>query len=398
MFEYVAKFLRELVVIPLAWVFSFVPKKKDIWVFGAWLGERYADNSRYLFEYVSDNHPEITAIWVSRNPAVVSRVVSEGRLALSASGFQAIRLVASAGVVFITHDILDVKSVVSSGALTLNLTHGTPFKRIGLDARSQRFGVFTSLFDRFLRHRLPSFRRPDHIIAASRIALPRFSSAFSMPEEVIHALGYPRWTPYADLESALRVRAQLMGGRSYSKLILYAPTHRKSGRGRVNVASIPGFADMVGWLRVNDALLVFRPHYALACDEEEILARLAGERLLLAGDGVISDINDALAAFDILVTDYSSLIYDFAVLGRPMVYMPYDLDSYLSEDAGLYVPYHQEVPGPVASNWSEVVTALNSVTAGAYAEQVSEFRSVHGEKFGRNVNAEIVEFTQHALE
>ena len=53
---------------------GLIPKKKNLWLFGAWQARLYADNSKYLFEYINSNHQEINAVWLTREKSVVAEV------------------------------------------------------------------------------------------------------------------------------------------------------------------------------------------------------------------------------------------------------------------------------------------------------------------------------------
>ena len=72
--------LRKLAAYPpqlLLYLFGLiVPRSRAIWVFGAWFGHRYADNSRYVFEYVNEYQPEIRAVWLTRAPTIVAQLLS----------------------------------------------------------------------------------------------------------------------------------------------------------------------------------------------------------------------------------------------------------------------------------------------------------------------------------
>jgi CDP-glycerol glycerophosphotransferase len=148
--------------------------------------------------------------------------------------------------------------------------------------------------------------------------------------------------------------------------------------------------------RDDDLLFNEGPDFSLHLDLERFVERLGDDHVLMLrmhymvsnalGDldvpGVLDvsfhpDVSDLYLAADVMVTDYSSTQFDFAVLGRPIVYFPYDLAHYGSKLRGFYFDYDQEhLPGPVVTTSEEVLDALADLDAVAerYAEPLAEFR------------------------
>jgi len=72
------KYLGYAFFLPLWWLQILVPRNKNIWVFGVWYGQRYSDNSMYLFEYVTKHDSTIKAIWVTKNKGVKQHLIKKG--------------------------------------------------------------------------------------------------------------------------------------------------------------------------------------------------------------------------------------------------------------------------------------------------------------------------------
>jgi CDP-glycerol glycerophosphotransferase len=102
-----------------------------------------------------------------------------------------------------------------------------------------------------------------------------------------------------------------------------------------------------------------------------------GERIVPMQGDVVPEINEVLASFDVLITDYSSVYYDYLMLDRPTIFLPYDVDAY-AKAPGFYVPFDEIAAGPRPSTQAELVAALREACAGedAWAEPRARVRDM----------------------
>src|SRR6266566_6378654 len=191
-----SEILLSVAALPLYAISVIAPRRKDVWVFGAWFGREYSDNSRYMFEYVAEHEPRIRAVWLTRERTICRRIretVREAHLAWSWTGFWA---VCRAGAAFVTCGNRDLIAAAIGRARRIQLWHGTPLKKIKADdvvsehrprnwlgALARRLGLFV------LRHKQ---ERWDLIVSPSPAVTPRLSSAFQVGGDVVRVLGYPR--------------------------------------------------------------------------------------------------------------------------------------------------------------------------------------------------------------
>ena len=129
--------INKILKFPLFFLLSIIsiifPKDKRLWVFGAWYGQRYSDNSRYLFEYICKNEPDIRAVWLTRNKKIFNELRGIGKEVYLAKSLKSFFMGYRARVVFVSSDMLDVNPLACYGALKVQLWQGTPLKKIGLD-------------------------------------------------------------------------------------------------------------------------------------------------------------------------------------------------------------------------------------------------------------------------
>jgi len=116
-------------------IFFFVPKKKNLWIFGAWQGNAYADNAKYLFKYVNQNNPEITAVWLTRSIKIKSKIEAYGHKAELLTSISAMKYMSRAEAVFITHSLYsDLNPAFISKSKVIHLFHASfPIKMMGMD-------------------------------------------------------------------------------------------------------------------------------------------------------------------------------------------------------------------------------------------------------------------------
>ena len=333
-------------------------RDESIWVFGTRGGSGFADNSRYLFEYVAEERPEVRAVWLSTDSETVATVRNRGYEAHHAHSLQGCWLALRAGVVVVTHGLSDVSLVLSGGAFVANCWHGVPLKTIGFDAE---------LADRpWLVRRAHRYvgGRNDLVVVPSPMAVHEMATGLGVPRDRIRVLPYPRYDPLVGSETGdgsattppsaeegegngNDVRARLAELAAEGPLVFYIPTFREEG---ADLGERVDFAALDGLLRERDAHLVVKPH------PNERLSLPADLDRVTALDGV-DDLSAVLQSADVLVTDYSSTFVDHLLLDRPQVFYAPDLEEYRA-DRGFYFDYESLVPGPVAPDDEELATSL----------------------------------------
>jgi CDP-glycerol glycerophosphotransferase (TagB/SpsB family) len=235
------------------------------------------------------------------------------------------------------------------GQLYLQTWHGTPLKRIAHDR------VHLDFFNWHHRHQLLIARDGwDYLLSQSAFCTESLSSAFRYSGPVLE-LGYPRndvMVAPGHEEVRARTRRHL-GIADSTRVVLYAPTWRDNLRvGRV--------FDKVLYLEperlvdaLGDSVVLVRGHYNSVKAAEDV----DPDRRIIDVTRY-PDIADLYLAADCLVTDYSSVFFDFSLTDKPMVFLAPDLHAYRDDNRGFYLDYHETVPGPICETTDEVAAAL----------------------------------------
>jgi CDP-glycerol glycerophosphotransferase len=173
------------------------------------------------------------------------------------------------------------------------------------------------------------------------------------------------------------------------RVVLYVPTYRdhvvdRRGRYRLDLhLDLDRLKQAVG----EDTVILFRKHHYVA------------DSVPADPDGFVRDVSDypdgteLLLAADVLITDYSSMMFDFANTGRPMLFFTYDLDRYKDEIRGFYVDFVDTVPGPLLQTTDEVADALADIEGvqAAYAGRYAAFRAKFCELDDGNASSRVVD-------
>ncbi|MGH4032838.1 CDP-glycerol glycerophosphotransferase family protein [Actinomycetota bacterium Odt1-20B] len=258
-----------------------------------------------------------------------------------------------------------------AGQTVVQTWNGAPLKRIGTDLTDTLYADHGHL------DVLPQLSRQwDVLVSPNRHSTPHLGRALAYDGEILEA-GSPRNDLlFADDRRGVaeRVRREL-GIAPDKRIVLYAPTYRD------HLAYSPGR------FRYEPAL-DFRAAERVLGDDHVLLVRkhpLTSGRLPGARAPFVRDVTthprtaELLLVSDVLVTDYSSLMFDFAHTGRPMLFHTYDLEHYRDTVRGFYLDFETRAPGPLLASTGEVVEALRDLDAIAarHAESYASFRDAY---------------------
>ena len=214
-----------------------------------------------------------------------------------------------------------------------------------------------------------------HAIVSSVYEVPCYAEAFGIPESRVHPTGIPRMDRFFDPERRAANRESTFERFPEARgrfTILFAPTYRGHGsRGARYDFDLLDYAGLHALCVEKDAVVIFRMHPFV---RRPLLIPDEYADRLLDGSGPGIEVNDLLPAMDLLVTDYSSVVFEFAALGKPMLFFAYDLDDYVSS-RGFYTPYEDFVPGPIIRTFPDLLDAIRRHDY--QIEKVAAFASRH---------------------
>lgn len=286
------------------------------------------------------------------------------------------RAFARAGT-WITNAILPTYMMPGEEQVYIQTWHGTPLKRLGCDIPKGTKNATFSVAAIHRRYRAEG-ERMTHLLSPSPFATEKLSTAFAIAparrDRVVIEEGYPRndvLVRHSDEQvAAILERLGIPGDR---RVVLYAPTWRDDSHDAKLGYTYDVAADFER-LRASlggDHVILFRAHYLVANAFD--FSRFEG---FVFDVSDVSDVNDLYLASDLLVTDYSSVFFDYANLDRPVVFYMYDLEAYADELRGFYLDLG-ELPGRIVRTEEELVDAIRASAHEGTAEaaQRSAFRA-----------------------
>jgi CDP-glycerol glycerophosphotransferase (TagB/SpsB family) len=355
--------IARLILFPLYFVSGLVRRKDDTWVFGSWGGYRFADNSAAFFLYCQTHFArDVRLVWISRDNDIVTQ--------LREMGYEAHKVWSIAGMLACFRAKLyifdsfskDINFWTSRGATKINLWSGVPLKAFERDIQnrdSRYYRLFHgSLPERcFLSIMMPwHVVRPDVIIATSRETAAITERAFDLPTEAVFVTGFPRndvlFVSGTEAEKARQDWPALFRGAvdSGRHIFMYLPTYRDSGRPFFDVdwSRLDGLMEKLG------ATFFFKFH-----PDDTNNFRGSGSNVVELPLG--TDIYSMMAYTDTLISDYSSIIFDYMLLDRPVIYYTPDLKEFTSSSRSLIFDPAEIAVGSVCANEDELLQALEDV-------------------------------------
>ncbi|MFC8683282.1 CDP-glycerol glycerophosphotransferase family protein [Microbacterium ureisolvens] len=399
-FSFGAGNAKKLATIPLyaaGRIFTLVvPRTRDEWVFGCAVG--IGDGALALWDVAAADGRR--AVWLVASKREATDAAARGIPTVPKNSLRGLWRTARARVVVVTHGFGDVNRYAVSGAFVVQLWHGIPLKRIGLDspetlrlpgavARTSAAAPVRGLLRAMFRS---AARRIRVLPAASHLVRGRLESAFALPDASVPVTGEPRVDVLSRGEADdRRVAARAGIGRAVpradpsTRFVLYAPTWRD---GAVDPA-VPTEAE---WRRIvevltrYDATLLVRSHPLGAGD---YAPPFPTDRVHSLGSDLVADVTPLLPGLDALVTDYSSLAFDAALVPLPTLFLAPDVDDY-GRRRGFYGTYADVAGDAWAQDWTEAAAQLEALLAdeGERERRIERARAlsarVHAFRDGRN--------------
>ena len=330
--------------------FGQIRPDSHIWLFSSTDNSHYNYNSRYLFEYVKENLPEITPLFVINDPELRNSLSSKygKQYFIETESIQGIRQALSAGVWFTSAGLPAYGTGLHKKRLIINLWHGVPLKKIALlDPNLKKAAriYFKKIFS----------ENYTCILTTSHELIPLMARSFAVSEDKIKVWGQPRNDGLFQKNDCREILGQLFPDLpEYTKTVLYAPTFRDYGQ--VQLFPFKDFdqKQMEAFLDEKNMLLFIRTHVA----EQGSAAPYLGKRIRFLGNEQAEDVTGILNIFDCLITDYSSIYIDYLLTDKPMIFLPYDRQQYL-DGRGMNFDYDDVTPGPKPETFNDFLDALS---------------------------------------
>lgn len=331
-------------------VFLKQPIKENYIIFESFLGKNYSDSPRNIYEYIIDNDLDYRCIWVFNNK---HRKIPGNAKVVKRFSF-AYYYYFAVSKYWINNMRQPLHLVKRPGNVFLETWHGTPLKKLVFDMKD----VY-SANPRYKRDFYLQSRAWDYLLSPNRYSSEIFTSAFKFDKNMLE-YGYPRNDILysSDKEERARQVKEAIGIPNDKKVILYAPTWRdddfyEPGKYKFQLQlDLNKMKEKLG----DEYVVALRMHYFIADDID--VEGLDGFAFNLS---TYDDIAELYLISDLLITDYSSVFFDYVNLKRPILFFTYDLDKYRDQLRGFYLDFEKDAPGPLLKTSDAVIDAIVNI-------------------------------------
>ncbi|QBY42205.1 CDP-glycerol glycerophosphotransferase family protein [Arsenophonus nasoniae] len=326
--------------------------KKNIIIF-TFDGNSFKFNTKVLFEYIIlKKSQEIELRYIINDDLLREKLIKQyGNKFITTKSFSHLKIISQAKV-WITDGGFPLKSPFNhKKRVLINLWHGIPLKKIGVMGYNglEKFRVWLTL---------KMFSSNYSLFSSTSDNLKKiYAKSFLIKEDIVISLGQPR----NDLlfYKKNKISDYIEELPLYEKVILYAPTWRKGIYGqdwKGDDTKFFPFTDfnlkkLEDFLSKKKILLLIRPHHLQQVKIEETYW------IRNFSASICNEIMDVLSNFYLLITDYSSIYFDFLILEKPVLFLPYDLTLY-EKNVGLNFEYNDITPGPKPKKQSEFIREI----------------------------------------
>lgn len=274
---------------------------------------------------------------------------------------------ATAKYVFVDDASLILSSIpLRKETVAINLWHACgAFKKFGRSTAELKFGSSAATLDKY-----PNYANLTHVTVSSPEVIWAYEEAMHLPKGIVKATGVSRTDQFYDkefVESRKQKLYEIMPEAKGKKVILYAPTFR----GHVATAKSPNRIDFERFCQeLGDEYVLVCKHHPFVKKPPVIPEELQHFARDLTKDLTIEDL---LCCADICISDYSSLVFEYSLFEKPMIFYAYDYDNYC-DWRGFYYDYSEFTPGPIVQTEDELLDSIKNIDTQFDKQKVIDFK------------------------
>ena len=355
------RFLNIFLGIPAVLISFFLPSKKGRIIINSHFNTKFDYNSKYLFLYMLKQNYDVWFV-INDDEFRAELIKIYGNHFIETNSFKGKIFALRSKLWFVSAFEMPV-----GGAFfkyfrkVIHLTHGSLLKNVGLLEKDISF-VKKIYYKFFIRTNI------SYSIATSHFFVPSTAGYIGISPKNILITGFPRNDA---LFTSDMPKPEILQDESFK--ILYAPTWRKDSKTEIFPFENVNFRELNEFLKQNNITIFIRLHPVF---ENELNSEILGSNIKLFSGSVYSEIMDYMSFFDGLITDYSSIGYDFLLLDRAMMFLPYDYDEY-ERNVGFAVDYDFVTPGFKPKTLDEFKNALiDMATTDSFKEKRREICNI----------------------
>ena len=354
------KYLLEIVRYTYYYLFYKVDDKTIF--FESFGGASASCSPKAIYNYLIENkdYKDYKFIWAFKNPKKDHLIKKNKNLIIVKSKSKDYYKYLSKSKYWIVNSLLDLSVIKKKNQIYVQCWHGTPLKKLRCDITVT--GSVLNTKEEVIKRNNLDVAKIDYFISPSKYSTEKFTSAFNLKnlnkENIIIEKGYPRNDKLINYtQNDINDIKEKLNIKTNKKIILYAPTFRddehKSGLGYTYKLNID--FDKLKKELGKDYVILFRAHYFIANSFD-----FNKYKDFVYNVSDYDDINDLYIISDLLITDYSSVFFDYAILKRPILFYMYDYKNYKTKLRDFYLDL-KELPGPIIEKQEDLIKNIKQI-------------------------------------
>ncbi|WP_407451307.1 CDP-glycerol glycerophosphotransferase family protein [Fibrobacter sp.] len=385
--------LKRIFLNLLSLVFHFVPRDKHLWVTGKTTSWDYVnappaffDNSKYFFLYIVNNTTE-KVYWLTSSKNELEMLRKMDLPVVKYPSIKGVILVLRAKFSFHHYGPNQIDPILQQGSIQLDFWHGTPLKKIRYDV------VKKPIQNRNRHFEIMNKNGIEYVFSTSRFLSQKIlGRAFAVSQDKLINFGYPRMdimrlTTKENIEFCKRYSPELLKyigiAQKYKKVFLYMPTFRDDDPDYFKKANID-FDQMNKELKKINGVFFLKLHPLTRHSQIEEYDNI----VQINND---TDIYPFLNHTDILITDYSSIYFDYLVLDKEIIFIPFDYKNY-THHRELYFNYNEITPGVKYNSFSDFIKVISKIDKLNYSNDRKKVRDLLIENYNFDACEKIFKF------
>lgn len=336
---------RCLVILLTKYLFYFVPKQNDLILFSAWFGQKYADSSMYMYDYLL-NKFDYKPVWFTRNKKVYSELIEKGKPVIYSRSLKAIWYLLRAKMYVSSIQFADFPPYLLTNCIYFDLDHGFQVKEGPEISKQQR--AYTDLLRKCVDY---------YHSASSYFCMTKVSEYYRVEPNRVALVNKPRIDVMFDPELRKGYNEKVEAIKGSKRAIVWMPTHRSDGTVKIDVAELLDLNEIQKICEENNAVFLIKKHFYHRNEHSDL------ENYSRIYDITNEEIETQTLLYqaDVLISDYSSCYIDYLALDRPVILYAYDMEDYLSKERNIFIPFSENKVGAIVKSRDGLCDAFRDV-------------------------------------
>lgn len=347
------RYCRIYFILLLKFVLRFVPKRKNLILFSAWFGQKYADSSKCMFEYLIKNS-DYEVYWFTRNRNLFYELKDRKIPVLFAYSIKGIWFQIRAKMLVSAIQMYDFNNYFYSNCIFLDLDHGFVLKDAGLKILESNLAK---------KYFLALRRGCEYWMSASTpFGMRVKAECYQVDKSHIVKCQMPRVDALFDKSLQLGKNMIIDKIKCGRKAIIWMPTHRQCGKEKISISNLVNLKQLQSLCEQYNIVFIVKKHFYHAEEYEDF------SQYPNIFDVTHEDIDSQviLAQADALVSDYSASYIEYLVLDRPIILYAFDLEKYIKQERNLYIKFQDNTAGAKVFSSQELLESIKRICCDWY--------------------------------